>query len=102
MKPIYNKLAWDTDASDPKAQSWVKHIDWMALNGINLPLAFVGQEYAHQTCIPWATATLGVYDVRTLGVTGTEGRNLQGQTPPRSPREPEPRAVDKGFFIIAA
>jgi hypothetical protein len=24
---------------------WVKHIDWMALNGINMPLAFVGQEY---------------------------------------------------------
>ena len=23
---------------------WEKHIDWMALNGINLPLAFVGQE----------------------------------------------------------
>ena len=24
---------------------WVKHIDWMAMNGINMPLAFVGQEY---------------------------------------------------------
>jgi len=24
---------------------WVKHIDWMAVNGINLPLAFVGQEW---------------------------------------------------------
>eukprot|EP00051_Salpingoeca_urceolata_P011079 m.136572 g.136572 ORF g.136572 m.136572 type:complete len:913 (-) comp16976_c2_seq5:202-2940(-) len=24
---------------------WEKHIDWMALNGINLPLAFVGQEW---------------------------------------------------------
>eukprot|EP01043_Picozoa_sp_COSAG02_P044110 COSAG02_NODE_3903_length_6061_cov_2.511238_4_plen_41_part_01 len=24
---------------------WVKHIDWMALNGVNMPLAFVGQEY---------------------------------------------------------
>lgn len=24
---------------------WVKHIDWMALNGINVPLAFVGQEW---------------------------------------------------------
>ena len=23
---------------------WIKHLDWMALNGINLPLAFVGQE----------------------------------------------------------
>jgi alpha-N-acetylglucosaminidase len=24
---------------------WVKHIDWMAMNGVNLPLAFVGQEW---------------------------------------------------------
>eukprot|EP00756_Hemistasia_phaeocysticola_P026326 Hpha_TRINITY_DN16054_c0_g5::TRINITY_DN16054_c0_g5_i1::g.122297::m.122297/K01205/NAGLU; alpha-N-acetylglucosaminidase len=24
---------------------WIKHIDWMALNGINLPLAFIGQEW---------------------------------------------------------
>ena len=24
---------------------WEKQIDWMALNGINLPLAFVGQEW---------------------------------------------------------
>ena len=23
---------------------WEKHIDWMTLNGINLPLAFVAQE----------------------------------------------------------
>ena len=23
---------------------WEKHIDWMALNGVNLPLAFVAQE----------------------------------------------------------
>ena len=27
---------------------WVKHIDWMALNGVNMPLAFVGQEYLTQ------------------------------------------------------
>ena len=27
---------------------WEKHIDWMALNGINLPLAFVGQEWLWQ------------------------------------------------------
>ena len=26
-------------------QSWVKHIDWMALQGINLPLAPIGQEW---------------------------------------------------------
>lgn len=25
-------------------EQWEKHIDWMALNGINLALAFVGQE----------------------------------------------------------
>ena len=24
---------------------WEKQIDWMAMNGINLPLAFVGQEW---------------------------------------------------------
>ena len=23
---------------------WQKHIDWLALNGFNLPLAFTGQE----------------------------------------------------------
>ena len=23
---------------------WERHIDWMALNGINMPLAFTGQE----------------------------------------------------------
>ena len=27
-----------------KWPEWEKHIDWMALNGINLPLAFVAQE----------------------------------------------------------
>jgi alpha-N-acetylglucosaminidase len=25
-------------------KDWEKHIDWMALNGINIPLAFTGQE----------------------------------------------------------
>jgi len=25
-------------------KDWERHIDWMALNGINLPLAFTGQE----------------------------------------------------------
>jgi len=25
-------------------RQWEQHIDWMALNGINLPLAFVAQE----------------------------------------------------------
>ncbi|KAF0690459.1 Aste57867_18191 [Aphanomyces stellatus] len=28
---------------------WEKHIDWMALNGINMPLAFTGQEKVWQT-----------------------------------------------------
>ena len=27
-----------------KWSQWEQHIDWMALNGINLPLAFVAQE----------------------------------------------------------
>jgi alpha-N-acetylglucosaminidase len=27
-----------------KWPQWEHHLDWMALNGINLPLAFVGQE----------------------------------------------------------
>jgi len=26
-------------------EDWEKHLDWMAMNGINLPLAFGGQEY---------------------------------------------------------
>ncbi|KAE9350163.1 Alpha-N-acetylglucosaminidase [Phytophthora rubi] len=30
-------------------QKWEKHIDWMALNGINMPLAFTGQEKVWQT-----------------------------------------------------
>jgi alpha-N-acetylglucosaminidase len=25
-------------------KDWERHIDWMALNGINVPLAFTGQE----------------------------------------------------------
>lgn len=24
---------------------WQREIDWMALNGVNLPLAFIGQEF---------------------------------------------------------
>jgi alpha-N-acetylglucosaminidase len=27
---------------------WEREIDWMAMNGINFPLAFVGQEYVWQ------------------------------------------------------
>ncbi|KAF0696646.1 Aste57867_12627 [Aphanomyces stellatus] len=37
----YSQWAWQW----PK---WEKHIDWMALNGINMPLAFTGQEKAWQ------------------------------------------------------
>ena len=29
-------IPWDASDTDPKAQSWVKHIDWMALQGINV------------------------------------------------------------------
>ena len=27
---------------------WEQEIDWMALNGVNMPLAFSGQEYVQQ------------------------------------------------------
>lgn len=27
---------------------WQREIDWMALNSINMPLAFIGQEYVFQ------------------------------------------------------
>ena len=33
-------IPWETDPTDTKVQSWVKHIDWMALQGINLPLVW--------------------------------------------------------------
>ena len=35
--PGYTFAFWQWD-------QWENHIDWMALNGINLPLAFTGQE----------------------------------------------------------
>ena len=28
-----------------KWSDWEKHLDWMAIQGINMPLAFNGQEY---------------------------------------------------------
>jgi alpha-N-acetylglucosaminidase len=34
----YSQAFWKWD-------DWEKHLDWMAMNGINLPLAFGGQEY---------------------------------------------------------
>ena len=34
----YSMVWWDIDR-------WTREIDWMALNGINMPLAFTGQEY---------------------------------------------------------
>ncbi|KAG6574623.1 Alpha-N-acetylglucosaminidase (NAGLU) [Phytophthora cinnamomi] len=37
----YSSWAWGW-------QKWEKHIDWMALNGINMPLAFTGQEKVWQ------------------------------------------------------
>ena len=29
---------------------WEQHLDWMAMQGINLPLAFTGQEYGTFVC----------------------------------------------------
>ncbi|KAH3761922.1 lysosomal alpha-N-acetyl glucosaminidase [Pelomyxa schiedti] len=37
----YSTVWWDWDR-------WEQEIDWMAMNGVNLPLAFVGQEYIWQ------------------------------------------------------
>jgi hypothetical protein len=40
---------------------WEKEIDWMALQGINLPLAFTGQEAVWQKVfkvVRWAPITL--------------------------------------------
>ena len=34
----YSMVWWDIDR-------WTREIDWMALNGINMPLSFTGQEY---------------------------------------------------------
>ncbi|EQC35408.1 hypothetical protein SDRG_07118 [Saprolegnia diclina VS20] len=40
---------------------WEKHIDWMALNGINMPLAFTGQEKVWQ-------ATFEQFGISTAGM----------------------------------
>jgi alpha-N-acetylglucosaminidase len=32
---------------------WVKHIDWMAMQGVNMPLAFVGQEWYDALGLIW-------------------------------------------------
>ncbi|KAH3764057.1 alpha-N-acetylglucosaminidase precursor [Pelomyxa schiedti] len=37
----YSTVWWNWDR-------WEQEIDWMAMNGVNLPLAFVGQEYVWQ------------------------------------------------------
>ena len=37
----YSSAFWDW-------QRWQREIDWMAMNGINMPLAFTGQEYVWQ------------------------------------------------------
>ena len=39
--PSYSSVWWDWTR-------WQRHIDWMAMNGINLPLAFTGQEAIFQ------------------------------------------------------
>ncbi|POM71809.1 Alpha-N-acetylglucosaminidase (NAGLU) [Phytophthora palmivora] len=41
---------------------WEKHIDWMALNGINMPLAFTGQEKV------WQNTFQMHYNVSTAGL----------------------------------
>eukprot|EP00040_Diaphanoeca_grandis_P013834 m.69908 g.69908 ORF g.69908 m.69908 type:complete len:890 (+) comp24154_c0_seq1:29-2698(+) len=38
-------IPWEASDDDTKVQSWVRHIDWMALQGMNLPLSFIGQEW---------------------------------------------------------
>jgi alpha-N-acetylglucosaminidase len=40
---------------------WEKHLDWMALNGINLPLAFIGQEAIWQKV--WKSLGLNQTDI---------------------------------------
>lgn len=50
----YSSVWWDW----PR---WEREIDWMALNGINLPLAFTGQEALWQE-VCW-TCVRGVPDV---------------------------------------
>lgn len=43
-------------------KEWEKHIDWMAMNGINLPLAFTGQE------IVWQKLFVDHFKVSTEGM----------------------------------
>ncbi|ETW08490.1 hypothetical protein, variant 1 [Aphanomyces invadans] len=50
----YSMWTWGWD-------KWEKHIDWMALNGINMPLAFTGQEKVWQ-------ATYQKFNVSTVGL----------------------------------
>ena len=41
----YSAAFWDEDR-------WMQEIDWMALSGVNLPLAFTGQEWAfYRVCV---------------------------------------------------
>jgi len=44
------------------ADSMLQEVDWMAFNGINLPLAFTGQEYV------WSELYRGVYGVSQKGM----------------------------------
>jgi len=43
-------------------EQWERHLDWMALNGINLPLAFTGQEYI------WATVFRDHFGISEQGL----------------------------------
>jgi len=49
----YSSVWWDW-------ARWERELDWMALSGINLPLAFTGQEYIYQKVL----GRLGVSDVQ--------------------------------------
>jgi len=47
-----------------KWKDWEQHLDWMAMNGINLPLAFVGQEYVWLELLSSAPYNLTLAEVQ--------------------------------------
>ncbi|EIE20595.1 hypothetical protein COCSUDRAFT_37819 [Coccomyxa subellipsoidea C-169] len=54
VTPSYSMAFWDWER-------WEQEIDWMALQGINLPLAFTGQEYVWQKV--WAQFNISAEDL---------------------------------------
>ncbi|BDA50506.1 Alpha-N-acetylglucosaminidase [Coccomyxa sp. Obi] len=54
VTPSYSMAFWDWER-------WEQEIDWMALQGINLPLAFSGQEYIWQKV--WAQFNISAADL---------------------------------------